>query len=242
MDQPPANRPLGAKVDFTAAPLPGPQVISSEWVQLERLSGDSHADPVFDGQLGQQALWDYMPNGPYDDRAAFRAWVGQAAASADPVFYAIVPTGATQAQGYASLMRIDAANGMIEIGNILLTPALQQTREASAALMALIGWAFEAGYRRVEWKCNALNAPSRRAALRLGFSFEGVFRQHMIVKGLNRDTAWFAIIDRDWPALQQAWNAWLSPANFDADGGQRHSLSALTADALPGRRDGVVAP
>ncbi len=238
MDQPSPARPLGAAVDFTAPPLPGQAVIPGDWVRLERLSADAHAGAVFDAQQGHDALWDYMPNGPYTQRADFEAWVAQAAASTDPVFYAILPVGAAQAQGYASLMRIDAGNGVIEIGNILLTPALQQRREASAALMQLIAWAFEAGYRRVEWKCNALNAPSRRAALRLGFSYEGTFRQHMIVKGLNRDTAWFAIIDRDWPALRQAWQTWLSPANFDQAGRQHHSLSALTEQALPGRVDG----
>lgn len=238
MDQPTPARPLGAPVDFTAPLVPGPDVIPGDWVRLERLSADRHAGPVFDAQSGHDALWDYMPNGPYPQRADFDDWVAQAAASTDPVFYAILPAGATQAQGYASLMRIDAKNGAIEIGNILLTPALQQRREASAALMQMIRWAFEAGYRRVEWKCNALNGPSRRAALRLGFSYEGTFRQHMIVKGLNRDTAWFAIIDSDWPALRQAWDDWLAPANFDADGQQRQSLTALTAQALPGRSDG----
>lgn len=240
MDQPNSARPVGAKVDFATPPLPGPDVLSDEWVRLERLSAQQHAGAIFDAQLGHDALWDYMPNGPYAQRADFDRWLGQAAVSVDPFFYAILPAGGAQAVGYASLMRIDAANGVIEIGNILMTPALQQRREASAALMLMIRWAFEAGYRRVEWKCNAFNAPSRKAALRLGFSYEGTFRQHMIVKGLNRDTAWFAIIDRDWPALRQAWDKWLAPANFDDDGRQRQSLSDLTADALPGRQDGGV--
>lgn len=238
MDEAANARQQGSEVDFTAPPAPGPDAITGDWVKLERLSAARHAGPIFEAQLGEDALWDYMPNGPYDQRDEFEGWVAQAEQSLDPFFYAILPVGATQAQGYASLMRIDTRMGVIEIGNILLTPALQRTREASAALMQLIRWGFEAGYRRVEWKCNALNAPSRRAALRFGFSYEGTFRQHMIVKGRNRDTAWFAITDSDWPALRQAWDTWLSPSNFDADGAQHQCLRILTEQALPGRRDG----
>ena len=129
-------------------------------------------------------------------------------------------------------MRIDAPNGVVEVGNVVIGGAAQRSRVASEALMAMIAWAFGAGYRRVEWKCNALNAPSRRAARRYGFAFEGVFRNHMIVKSRNRDTAWFAMTDADWPEVARAYQSWLDPANFDAEGRQRQSLSALTAAAM----------
>ena len=160
-----------------------------------------------------------------------------AEASEDPCFYAIITPQEGRAVGQASFMRIDPGNGVIEIGHILLTPELQRSREAGAALMGMIQWAFENGYRRVEWKCNALNLPSRRAAMRLGFSYEGTFRQHLIIKGRNRDTAWFAMTDGDWQALSGAYADWLSPDNFGADGSQRRSLSDLTGAALPGRTD-----
>lgn len=179
-----------------------------------------------------------MPYGPFADSAAYRDWQAGMAALRDPCFYAIIDPSHDEAVGLAAFLRVDPENRVIEIGHILLAPARQRSRLASAALMAMIGWAFGQGYRRVEWKCNALNAPSRRAALRLGFSFEGVFRQHMIVKGRNRDTAWFAITDRDWRVLSPAYATWLAADNFDENGNQRQRLSALTASGLPGRRDG----
>lgn len=234
-------RPLGATIrDFSPPAAPGQARIEAPWVRLERLSAVRDAGPLFPLLRGQDRLWDYMPNGPYDREAALCDWMGGAEASADPCFYAIFDPDRRQAGalGYAAFMRVDRASGVIEIGNILLSPVLQGSRTGSAALMAMIGWAFGQGYRRVEWKCNALNVPSRRAALRLGFSFEGVFRQHMIVKGRNRDTAWFAMTDADWPALSRAHAEWLEADNFDAGGCQRRSLSALTDAALPGRRDG----
>lgn len=232
------DRPLGDPVEFQRPALPGQPVIDGAWTRLERLDAARHAADIFRAQSGHDWLWDYMPNGPYSDEKAFSNWMRSVQAADDPCFYAIVDPQTGKAVGEASFMRIDAAMGVIEIGNILLTPALQQRREASAALMTMIQWAFGAGYRRVEWKCNSLNAPSRRAALRLGFSYEGTFRKHMIIKGLNRDTAWFAITDHDWTALSPAYDTWLAADNFDADGRQRQSLSALTNAALPGRRDG----
>lgn len=234
------DRPLGAEVrDFVAPPAPGAVAIPAVWAQLRRLSAVRDAGAVSALTLGRDELWDYMPNGPYHDEGGLRDWMRQAESAADPCFYSIFgPDRPDQALGYASFMRVDRNSAVIEIGNIMLSPALQGHRTGSAALMAMIGWAFGQGYRRVEWKCNALNAPSRRAALRLGFSFEGVFRQHMIVKGRNRDTAWFAITDRDWRLLSPAYATWLAADNFDENGNQRQRLSALTASALPGRRDG----
>ena len=223
--------------DFTPPPGPADRPIRS--AILQPLSADLHAADLFRAQAGHDDLWTFMPYGPFADAAEYRSWAAQAEGSADPVFLAILDPGTGRAAGHASFLRIDRPNGVIEIGHILLTPALQRGRTASAALMAMIAWAFDHGYRRVEWKCNALNAPSRRAALRLGFSYEGTFRNHMIVKGRNRDSAWFSITDADWAVLAPAYAAWLEPANFDAEGRQRASLSDLTAKALPGRVDGA---
>lgn len=226
--------------DFTPPPSPADHPIRS--AILHPLSADLHAADLFMAQAGHDDLWTFMPYGPFANARDHRSWVGRAEASGDPVFLAILEPGldpgSGRAAGHASFLRIDRPNGVIEIGHILLTPALQRGRTASAALMAMIAWAFQNGYRRVEWKCNALNAPSRRAALRLGFSYEGTFRNHMIVKGKNRDSAWFAITDGDWAALRPAYDAWLDPGNFDDADQQRVSLSDLTARALPGRSDG----
>lgn len=233
------QRPLGPQViGFAPPPAPGEAVIEAPWIRLERLSSARHAAALFQSFDGRDDLWDYMGNGPYASEAELAVWLASVEASADPCFYAIVDPASGRAEGFASFLRIDRSSGVIEIGFVVLGPALQGRRRGSAALMAMTRWAFEAGYRRLEWKCNALNAPSRRAALRLGFAFEGVFRQHMIVKGRNRDTAWFAITDGDWPALRAAHEAWLSEANFDAAGIQRQSLADLTRAALPGRQDG----
>lgn len=231
--------PLGTKAplsDFVPPPHPTAQPIRSDI--LQPLSADRHAADLFDAQAGHDGLWAWLPYGPFPSRSDHHAWIARAEGSTDPVFFAILDPQSGRAVGHASFLRIDTANGVIEIGHIMLTPLLQRGRTASAALMAMIAWTFNHGYRRVEWKCNALNGPSRRAALRLGFTYEGTFRNHMIVKGRNRDSAWFSITDDDWRALAPAYAAWLDDANFDADGRQRSSLSDLTAAALPGRSDG----
>jgi RimJ/RimL family protein N-acetyltransferase len=146
------------------------------------------------------------------------------------LFFALIPKSSASAAGYASYMRIDQANGVVEVGNILMTPALQRTTAATEAMYLMARHVFEdLGYRRYEWKCNALNEPSRRAALRYGFTFEGIFRQHMIVKSQNRDTAWFSLLDHEWPARKRAFEAWLNPANFDANGRQLKALSEFQA-------------
>lgn len=223
--------------DFVPPPSPADQPIRS--AILQPLSAARHAADLFRAQAGHDDLWTFLPYGPFPDPGGYHSWVARAEQSADPVFLAILDPATGRAAGHASFLRIDQPNGVIEIGHILLTPALQRGRTASAALMAMIAWAMDHGYRRVEWKCNALNAPSRRAALRLGFSHEGTFRNHMIVKGRNRDSAWFSITDGDWTRLAPAHAAWLDDANFDEGGRQRTSLSDLTAKALPGRRDGA---
>jgi RimJ/RimL family protein N-acetyltransferase len=213
---------------WKAADWPGEAPLIGRHVRLDRLDADAHAADLFSAFAGQDALWDYMPYGPFHSAAAYHRWAKEATAGRDPVFWAITPEGAAHPAGVASFLRITPDHGTIEVGHICLSPALQQTRAATEAMFLMMDWAFTHGYRRYEWKCNALNLPSRRAAQRLGFSYEGVFRQHMVIKGRNRDSAWFAMTDSDWPALREAYAAWLSPANFDTTGRQRERLSDLT--------------
>lgn len=236
------DRPLGATVsNFNRPAMPGPSAMSGRFVQLERLNADVHAADLFAANQDGDQVWDYLGYGPFARVQEYQDWQVQAAQSGDPCFYAIRDLSFDRVLGIAAYLRIDPANGVIEIGHIQMSPPLQRTAAATEALTLMIRWTFDAGYRRVEWKCNALNAPSRRAAIRLGFSFEGQFRQHMISKGRNRDTAWYSILDREWPVLRMAYDTWLAPANFDADGQQRESLNSLTDAALPGRGDGVIA-
>jgi len=176
------------------------------------------------------AAWDYLPYGPFESLAAYRAWVADAAREADPLFFAVEVGGAPL--GVASYLRIAPGAGSIEVGHINFSPQLQRTPAATEAMALMMAWAFDAGYRRYEWKCNALNVASRRAAQRLGLSFESVFRQASHAKGRNRDTAWYAAIDAEWPALHGAFDSWLAPENFDADGRQRMALSVLTRPIL----------
>lgn len=228
-------RPVGQVLaGWTPPPIPGPDRIESRYVSLERLDPDRHAIALFDGLSGHDAVWDYMSVGPFADRGSFSSWVERAVAGPE-VFYAFrnAGTGCDDPPiGYACFMRIDPAHGVLEIGNVMITPAAQRSRAASAALMAMIGWAFDAGYRRVEWKCNALNAPSRRAACRYGFTFEGIFRSHMVIKGRNRDTAWYAMTKQEWPSLESAYARWLDPQNFDASGTQIVALGAMTGPVV----------
>ncbi len=194
-------------------------------VHSEDLYAASHAD---DAAL---RIWDHLPSGPFSTHEAFHAWLSDCSASADPVFFAVRDAASGKASGMASYLNVHPKAGTIEIGHIWFTPALQRTPAATEALYLLIRHALDdLGYRRMEWKCNALNHASRRAAVRLGFSFEGIFYQHMIVKGRNRDTAWFAILDTEWPRLRANIEAWLSPDNFDEAGHQRSSLSRLSLE------------
>ncbi|MGZ9811971.1 GNAT family N-acetyltransferase [Pseudoroseicyclus sp. H15] len=226
-------RPLGARVDgWAPPPRPDDAPMQGRYCRLEKLSA-AHGDDLWAAFEGEPWLWDYMPGGPFETREAFDAWLATLPESRDPLFFAILVEG--RAVGMHSYLRIAPEAGSIELGNICFGPALQRSRAATEAMTLMIAWAFEAGYRRFEWKCNALNAPSRRAAERLGLSFEGIFRQALVVKGRNRDTAWFAAIDSDWPALKAAYEAWLAPENFDAEGQQKLSLSALTAPILVSR-------
>lgn len=217
---------------WVAPPRPGPALIEGRFVRLERFAPDRHAAALHEANRVDDRIWDYMPYGPFASLADYRAWAGTVAAVADPCFYAIIARDGAGAAGLASYLRIEPAAGSIEVGHIALSPALQRSPAATEAMVLMMDWAFAAGYRRYEWKCDALNLPSRRAAVRLGFSYEGNFRQATIVKGRNRDTAWFAVIDKDWPALRAAQRAWLDPANFDAAGRQRQRLGDLTRPLL----------
>ena len=226
------ERRFGAPVPgWTPPPRPEGQVLEGRYARLERL-GTDHAGDLHRAFMADDRVWDYLPYGPFADAAAYGAWVGRMAPGTDPLFYAIIDRATGKAGGVASYLRIMPEAGSIEVGHICLSPALQRGRAATEAMALMMEWAFGAGYRRYEWKCDALNLPSRRAAERLGLSYEGTFRQATVVKGRNRDTAWFAATDGDWPALRAAFSAWLDPGNFDAEGRQRLSLSALTRPVL----------
>ncbi|MES2843923.1 MAG: GNAT family protein [Pseudomonadota bacterium] len=214
--------------NWTPPPPPDGRAMEGAYIRLERLDPDAHAADLHQSFAGHDPLWDYLPYGPFASSAGYHRWVKEATAGTDPLFWALRDADTGHAVGVASYLRITPAAGSIEVGHICLSPALQRRRGATEAMFLLMDWAFSAGYRRYEWKCDALNVPSRRAAQRLGFSYEGVFRQMSVVKGRNRDTAWFSIIDSEWPALREAYAAWLSPANFDAAGQQRERLSDLT--------------
>lgn len=195
---------------------------------LVPLDPAAHAESLYAGSHGdgRERLWRYLFDGPFSDRAAFDQALREKAASPDAVFLAILDNFTNRATGFASFMRIEQRHRVIEVGGILFTPGLQRTAAATEAMYLMARHAFEdLGYRRYEWKCDALNAPSRAAALRLGFRFEGIFRQHMIVKGRNRDTAWFAMLDMEWSARKARFERWLDPSNFDAGGGQKAALS-----------------
>jgi RimJ/RimL family protein N-acetyltransferase len=206
-------------------------------VQLAPLDAEQHTDALYEEThgAGRDALWLYLPEGPFPDKAAFRSDLEQKAISRDPFFFAVLDQSSGRALGHAAYLRIEPAHRSIEVGWILYAPSLQRTVGATEAMYLLAKHAFEdLGYRRYEWKCNALNAPSRRAALRLGFTFEGIFRQHMIAKGRNRDSAWFSMLDTEWPARRAMFERWLDPANFDAEGKQHLSLSTLNgAPSVP---------
>ena len=209
--------PIGPVVDHCPGPAPGAHDDSGRTVTLAPLDPAAHGESSLEGTLGEAGsrLWQYLFEGPFPDRAAFDVHLQRIAASEDPLFFAIVDSAREVAVGYASFMRIEPVHRVIEVGSILYTPRLQQTTLATEAMYLMARHVFEdLGYRRYEWKCNALNAPSRRAALRFGFTFEGIFRQHMIVKGRNRDTAWFSMLDSEWPVRKANFERWLDPSNF----------------------------
>jgi len=210
-----------------ATGAPQRQVLEGRYVRLEPLA-ERHVPSLYDAASapGAEDRFRYLFSSPPKDESDMAHWVEVAAAKDDPLMFAVVDPATGDCGGYQALMRIVPEHGVIEIGSIMWGPAIARTRLATEALYLFARHAFDdLGYRRFEWKCNAQNAPSRRAAERFGFSFEGVFRQHMIVKGVNRDTAWFAMLDGDWPRLRAEYERWLDPGNFDADGTQKTRLA-----------------
>ncbi|KAK6950807.1 hypothetical protein Daesc_007332 [Daldinia eschscholtzii] len=229
--------PLGEIVSTSPAKRPSRDTrLVGRYVTLVGLSA-AHADPLYPHISGPDKahLWDYMFDGPYDDIAVFRSNIKAKETSQDPSFYAILSNDKIAEAGgdkendavvgIASYLRIDPGNRSIEVGNLMYSPQLQRTPAATEAMYLMLSHAFDdLGYRRYEWKCNSLNAPSSRAALRLGFKYEGLFRKHFIVKGRNRDTTWYSIVDDEWPGVKRALEAWLDPANFDSENKQRKKL------------------
>lgn len=232
------DQPVGLAVaQWTPPPLPNHEAMAGRFCRLEPLDPQRHAADLYAANTMDREgrSWTYLPYGPFASLEEYRRWLEQCCCGSDPQFYAIVDTQSGSAAGVASYLRITPASGSIEVGHLNYSPLLQRTAAATEAMYLMMTRAFELGYRRYEWKCNALNAPSRAAAQRLGFSYEGVFRQATVVKGRNRDTAWYAAIDAEWPALKAAFEQWLNADNFDEAGRQRTSLSELTAPILKQR-------
>lgn len=222
------GQPVGLPLaDTSPRQVPPRTAMVGRYCSVVPLSLD-HADDLYTAFRADEEnrIWTYLPNGPYNDPADFRAWVNEAIQKDDPLMHAIVVDGC--ALGHASYLRITPASASIEVGFINLSPALQRTRAATEFQFLMMRRTFdELGYRRYEWKCDALNAPSRKAAERLGFTYDGTFRQATHYKGRNRDTAWFSIIDNEWPGLKQRFERWLAPENFDDTGTQKRGLSAV---------------
>jgi len=234
----PLGQPIGVPVPhWTPRPIPPRTPMQGGLCRLEPLDGAKHASTLFEAHAADREgrNWTYLPYGPFASAAEYTRWVEWAAAQEDPQFFAIVQQASGRPVGAASYLRIEPAMGVIEVGHLAFSPALQRTPAATEAMYLMLRRAFdELGYRRYEWKCDSLNAPSVAAAKRLGFRFEGTFRQAVIVKGRNRDTSWLSIIDSEWPAVKQALEGWLAPANFDAAGAQRRRLGDLMAEARGG--------
>jgi RimJ/RimL family protein N-acetyltransferase len=225
------GQPVGAPVpDWHGAQKPDDTPLAGRYCRLEHVNDERHADELYDAycRASDARDWTYLNVGPFDSPDAYRAHLTRIAASTDPFHYAVIDGTTGKAVGTLALMRIDAANGVIEVGFVTYSSLLQKTRAGTEAIFLLIRHAFDTlGYRRFEWKCDSLNAPSRAAALRYGFTFEGIFRQAIVYRGRNRDTAWFSIIDSEWPAIRAAFDTWLEPANFDARGVQVRKLAEL---------------
>lgn len=222
------GQPVGDPVPgWAPVALPDAERLPGQYCTLERLDPDRHADGLYAEYAAAPDArdWTYLPVGPFPTCESYRDWAIDAARSRDPRHYAVVDNVTGRALGTFALMRHDPANGVIEVGYVVFSPALQRTRISTEAQYLLMRYVFDdLGYRRYEWKCDSLNAPSRTTAERLGFTYEGTFSQAVVYKGRNRDTAWFALVDRDWPRVRGAFETWLAPANFDDDG---HQLNAL---------------
>jgi RimJ/RimL family protein N-acetyltransferase len=226
----PIGRPLPG---WNPPPLPAREAIEGRYARVVPVD-EQFASDLYSAHLQDPdgRIWTYLPYGPFTTGDEYRHWMQATCFGADPMFHVIIDRTTGRAAGVAAYMRISPSSGVIEVGHVCFSPPLQRGRCATDAMYLMMKRAFDLGYRRYEWKCDALNAPSRRAAQRLGFSFEGIFRQATVYKGRNRDTAWYAAIDSDWPALDRAFQLWLDPSNFDAAGRQRSRLSDLTRPLL----------
>jgi RimJ/RimL family protein N-acetyltransferase len=233
------GQPIGfALADWNPPPFPPHVPLQGSYCRLEPLSAAKHSRDVYEAQSDDKsgARWTYSFHGPYDNFAGYEQWCAGAESSRDPQFYAIVDVTTGRAVGTCTYMRIEPRHGVIEVGNIYFSPRLARTRAATEAMYLLMANAFDLGYRRYEWKCDSCNLPSRAAATRFGFTYEGLFRQAIVNKGRNRDTSWFSIIDGDWTGgLRDAYLRWLSEENFDASGAQKQRLSELTASFVHAR-------
>lgn len=229
------DQPVGdALPDWSGARLPDAPSLEGRYCRLERLSAEPHGAGLYAAyrDAADARDWTYLPSGPYDTPEAYHAWLLNAEKQPDPRHYAVIDLATGQPVGTVALMRIDAANGVIEVGYVTYSPRMQRTRLATEVMALFLRYVFdELGYRRFEWKCDALNAPSCAAAARFGFTFEGIFRQAIVTRGRNRDTAWYSIIDSEYPALRAAFEQWLAPSNFDANGVQQHKLAQLIAES-----------
>lgn len=225
------GQPIGLAVpDWRGARPPSRETIAGTHCRLEPLDADRHAEPLFRAYAADPKgiNWTYLPYGPFADPGSYRTWLTHRQAARDECFFAIVDAKSDAPVGVAAYLRIFPETGSIEVGHLSHSPALQRTVASTEAMYLMMKRVFDAwGYRRYEWKCDSRNAPSRAAATRLGFRYEGVFRKLMVVKGRNRDTAWFSIVDEEWPGIRAAFEAWLDPANFDVRGQQRRRLEAL---------------
>ncbi len=224
------GQPIGFPLSNWRSPqLPSGDPMAGDFCRVEQLNPSLHAASLYVANMmdTEGEMWTYLPYGPFNTLDDYYSWTEEMCRSSDPLFYAIIDKATNKAVGVASYLRIDPTIGSIEVGHISYSPLLQRTPVATEAMFLMMKHAFTLGYRRYEWKCNALNAPSCSAAERLGFSFEGIFRQATIVKGCNRDTAWFSIIDKEWPTLKDIYQRWLHPTNFDEVGKQRLRLSEI---------------
>ncbi|WP_375465002.1 GNAT family N-acetyltransferase [uncultured Methylobacterium sp.] len=222
------DQPVGPAVpDWSPRPLPPRAPMQGRTCRVEPLDAARHAADLFATFTAEpdRRSWTYLPGIPPESEAAYRAELERMQAGADPLFHAIVDGGSGRAVGLASYLRLDPANGVIEVGHLHFGPALAQRPAATEAMALMMARAFDLGYRRYEWKCDSLNAPSRAAALRYGFTFEGIFRNAVVTKGRSRDTAWFSVTDAEWPRVRAAFAGWLDPDNFSADGRQRRPLA-----------------
>jgi RimJ/RimL family protein N-acetyltransferase len=226
---PQTGQPIGLPVEVTPAQRPGPATLKGRYGRVEKLRSE-HAGDLWQVFAGHERAWTYIStDGPFATEAEFAPFIAKRAAADDPYAYAIIDP-AEHAIGYLTLMRIEPQMRVIEVGHVLYSPTVQRTPLGTETQYLLARYVFETlGYRRYEWKCDALNAASRRAALRYGFIYEGTFRQNMIAKGRNRDVAWFSMLDSEWPARKASFERWLAPENFDRDGRQKVSLAALNA-------------